>query len=340
MVDNIRLVGLRGPLQLGTTRFSKAIRLNLIRTGFWVARGTRSLSPNPIRRVGFIGLGRMGFPMAHNLLKAGFDLTVYNRTATKAQPLVDLGASPAASPREAALNADVVITSLMDDQSVLDMVTGEEGLLVGLRAGGIHIGTTTCSPRLAAQLAELHRAQGNEYLAAPVIGRGDAAKARNLTTFVAGAPDAVRKCRVIFDAYSLIVLNVGPDPAAANMLKLIANYSALSVIDLVGQLFALGEKAGVDAATTTLVLKTTFDNPNFHYYIDKIRSRDFDHVGFDLRGGLKDAQLMMQVSEDTQVALSNAENASKKYLAAIANGLEDKDWSAIYEITRLNAGLT
>lgn len=339
MSDNIRLVSLRGPVQLGTTRLEKAIRLNSIRTVFGVTRWIRSLSPNPLRRVGFIGLGRMGFPMAHNLLKAGFDLTVYNRTAAKAQPLVDLGASQAVSPKEAARNADVVITSLMNDQSVLDIVTGEEGLLAGLRAEGIHIGTSTSSPRLGAHLAELHRAQGSVYLAAPVLGRGDAAEARNLTTFVAGDPDAIRKCRVIFDAYSLIVLNAGPDPAAANMLKLIANYSAMSVIDLVGQLFALGEKTGIDAKTITLVLKTTFDNPHFHYYIDKIRSRDFDHVGFDLRGGLKDAQLMMQVSEDTQVALSNAENASKKYLAALAMGLEDKDWSAIYEITRLNAGL-
>ncbi len=228
----------------------------------------------------------------------------------------------------------------MDDQSVLDIVTGAEGLLAGLRAGGIHIGASTSSPRLSAHLAELHRAQGQLYLAAPVLGRGDAAKARKLTTFVAGDPDAIRKCRSIFDAYSLIVLNVGPDPAAANMLKLIANYSAMSVIDIMGQLFALGEKTGIDAGTITLVLKTTFDNPHFHYYIDKIRSRDFDHVGFVLRGGLKDATLMIEVGKAAQVALPNAENASKKYLAALANGMEAKDWSAIYEITRQNAGLS
>jgi 3-hydroxyisobutyrate dehydrogenase-like beta-hydroxyacid dehydrogenase len=339
MKDNIRLAGFRGPVQLGVTWLGKSIRQNLIKMDFWVARGIRSISSTPIQRVGFIGLGRMGLPMAYNMLKAGFDLTVYNRTAAKAKPLVDLGASQAVSPREVAQNVDIVITSLMDDQSVLNIVTGAEGLLAGLRARGIHIGTSTSSPRLGAYLAEPHHAQGKVYLAAPVVGRSDAAKARKLTTFVAGDPDAIQKCRAIFDSYSLIVLNVGTDPASANTLKLIANYCALSVIDLVGQLFALGEKAGIDAWTITLVLKTTFDNPHFHYYIDKIRSRDFDHVGFDLRGGLKDAQLMLEMGEDTQVALTNAENASKKYLAALANGMEDKDWSAIYEITRLNAGL-
>lgn len=339
MKDNVSLAGLRGPVELGVTRLGKSVRQNLILASLVVARGIRSRSSSPIRRVGFIGLGRMGYSMAYNLLKAGFDLTVYNRTAAKAQPLVELGASQAISPREAAQNADVVITSLMDDQSVLDVVTGPEGLLAGLRAGKIHIGTSTSSPHLGAYLAELHRAQHNIYLAAPVLGRSDAAKARKLTTFVAGDPDAIRKCRSVFDAYSLIVLNAGVDPASANTIKLIANYSALSVIDLAGQLFALGEKAGIDAGTITLVLKTTFDNPNFHYYIDKIRSRDFDHVGFDLRGGLKDAQLMMEMGEATQVALTNAESAHKKFLAALANGMENKDWSAIYEITRLYAGL-
>lgn len=340
MKDNISLAGLRGPVEIGVTRLGKTVRRNLILVGLGIARGIRSRSSSPIRRVGFIGLGRMGYPMAFNLLKAGFDLTVYNRTAAKAQPLVDLGASQAISPREVAQNADVIITSLMDDQSVLDVVTGAEGLLAGLRTGSIHIGTSTSSPRLGAYLAELHRAQDNIYLAAPVVGRSDAAKVRKLTTFVAGDPDAIRKCQAVFDAYSLIILNVGVDPASANTLKLIANYSALSVIDLVGQLFALGEKAGIDTETITLVLKMTFDNPHFHYYIDKIRSRDFDHVGFDLRGGLKDAQLMMDMGKITQVALTNAESASKKYTAALANGMENKDWSAIYEITRLNAGLS
>ncbi len=339
MADKIRLVGLRGPVQIGAARLGNLTRQNLTQTVFRLARGVRSMSSTRIRRVGFIGLGRMGSPMAHNLLKAGFNLTVYNRTAAKARPLVEAGASQAVSPKEAALNADVVITSLMDDQSVLDIVTGDEGLLAGLPAGGIHIGTSTSSPHLAEHLAQLHRAHGSIYLAAPVVGRSDAAQARSLTTFVAGDPDVIRRCHAVFDAYSLIVLNAGTDPAAASMLKLIANYGAVSVMDLVGQLFALGEKAGIDAGTTTRLLKTMFDNPNFHYYIDKIRTRDFDHVGFDVRGGLKDAQLMMQVSKESQVALPNAETVSKKFLVALANGLEDKDWSAIYEITRQNAGL-
>lgn len=339
MSDNIRLVGLRGPAQIGTTQSLNMVRLNLARAGFSVARLARSMMPNKIQRVGFIGLGRMGSAIAHNLLRAGFKLTVYNRTPTKARSLVEAGASQAASPKEAALGADIVITSLMDDQSVLNVVTGDDGLLAGLRAGGIHIGLSTSSPRLAKQLAELHATHGSVYLAAPVIGRPDAAEARNLTTFVAGDLVAIKRSRAVFDAYSLIVVNAGVDPATANILKLLVNYLHTSVIDLVGQVFAMGEKAHIDPKITTLILKTAFPNPNHAYYIDKIRSRDFDHVGFNLRGGYKDVQLMTQMSEDMQVALPNADSASKKFLTALANGMEEKDWSAIYEITRQNAGL-
>jgi len=297
------------------------------------------MMPTSIRRVGFIGLGRMGSAIAHNLLRAGFELTVYNRTSAKALPLVASGATQATSPAEVARNADVVITSLMDDQSVLDAVTRTDGLLATLQPNAIHIGTSTSSPRLAKQLAELHATHGSVYLAAPVIGRPDAAEARKLTTFVAGNLDAIQRSRAVFDAYSLIVVNAGVDPATANILKLLVNYLHTSVIDLVGQAFTIGEKADIDPKIISLMLKTAFPNPNHAYYIDKIRSRDFDHVGFDLQGGYKDVQLMMQMSEDMQVALPNADSASKKLLAALANGMEGKDWSAIYEITRQNAGL-
>ena len=99
-----------------------------------------------IRKVGFIGLGKMGNPIAMNILKAGYDLTVYNRTPEKMKPLLSLGAKGASSPLEAARGADVVITCLMDDQTELDCTSGEDGLLAGLKPGGIHIGTATISP--------------------------------------------------------------------------------------------------------------------------------------------------------------------------------------------------
>ncbi len=339
MPDNIRLVGLRGPVRMATKQGIHQLRLILMRTGFSMARSFRSLHSTGVKRVGFIGLGRMGSAIARDLIGAGFELTVYNRTPAKALPLVNAGATQAASPAEAARNVDVVITSLMDDQSVLETVTRTDGLLATLQPNAIHIGTSTSSPGLARQLAELHTAHGSFYLAAPVVGRPDAAEARELTTFVAGDPDAIQRSRAVLDAYSLIVVNTGVDPAAANVFKLLVNYLHVSVIDLVGQAFAVGEKAGIDPKVITLMLKTAFPNPNHGYYIDKTRSRDFDHVGFDLRGGLKDVQLMMQMSQDLQVPLPNGIQVVEKSRAALAQGMEGRDWSAIYEITRQSSGL-
>jgi 3-hydroxyisobutyrate dehydrogenase-like beta-hydroxyacid dehydrogenase len=139
-----------------------------------------------IRSVGFIGLGRMGAAMARNILKAGFELTVYNRTAAKMRPLIDAGAAGAGSPREASTGADVVVTCLMDDRSVVENATGEQGLLAGLRKRATHIGTTTISPRCARQLAGLHATHGSHYVAGPVVGRPDAAETAQLLTFTAG----------------------------------------------------------------------------------------------------------------------------------------------------------
>jgi 3-hydroxyisobutyrate dehydrogenase-like beta-hydroxyacid dehydrogenase len=111
--------------------------------------------------VACVGLGRMGSGIARNILNAGFPLTVYNRTGEKMKPLVEAGAKSARTPREAAADADVVVTNLMDDASVLGAVSGVDGILAGLRRGGIHIGTTTISPSLSTRLAALHAKHGS-----------------------------------------------------------------------------------------------------------------------------------------------------------------------------------
>ena len=123
-----------------------------------------------IERVACIGLGRMGAGIARNIQKAGFGLVVYNRTAAKAEPLVRAGGRLAGSAREAAVGADVVVTSLMDDRSVLDALEGPDGVLAGLPRDAVHIGTSTVSPRCAREVAALHAAHGSRFVAAPCSG--------------------------------------------------------------------------------------------------------------------------------------------------------------------------
>ena len=151
------------------------------------------------------------------------------------QPLIDAGSAGAGSPKEAAAGADAVVTSLMDDRSVLDVVTGEQGVLAGLKPGAVHIGTTTVSPGHAAHVAELHAAHGSYYVAGPVVGRPDVAGAGQLRTFVAGDPAEIARGDSLLHAYCQMVVNVGEKHQVANSLKLAVNYMGVSLIELVGQ---------------------------------------------------------------------------------------------------------
>jgi len=292
-----------------------------------------------VRHVGFIGLGRMGAAIARNIMKAGFTLIVYNRTAAKMQPFLDAGAAGAASPAEAAASADVVVTSLMDDQSVLDAVDGESGVLRELRRGAVHVGTTTISPRGARRLAALHAAHGSEYVAAPVVGRPDVAGAGQLISFVAGDAGAIARCHALVSAYSRAVIPVSATPAVANSLKLAVNYMLSAVVDLIGQVFAFGEKSGIDPQHLDMVVQTMFNHPGLQEYAARMRERRFDDVGFDLLGGLKDVQLILDASTEARVPLPFANVVRDKALTAVAHGLGAKDVSVVYEMTRMSAGL-
>jgi len=292
-----------------------------------------------IERVAFIGLGRMGTAIAHRIVNAGFKLTVYNRTPAKMQPLIDRGASGATSARAAAATADVVLTSLMDDQSVLDTVSGTDGILAGLRADTIHVGTTTNSPGCAARVAELHAAHGSHYVAGPVGGRPDAAEAGQLLTFVAGDPESIARCTPLFQAYSQMQINLGADHRKANSMKLIFNYAIASLVELMGQMYALAERSGIDLEIVNMLLAGMLAPPALKDYATRIRSREFEPAGFELIAGLKDVELIVQAATEARVALPYADVVRDKLLAALAHGMAHKDWSAIYEITRMNAGL-
>jgi 3-hydroxyisobutyrate dehydrogenase-like beta-hydroxyacid dehydrogenase len=293
----------------------------------------------PIQNVGVIGLGRMGTEIANNIIKSGFNLVVYNRTADKTRALAEAGAIVTASPKEAAAKSDVIITSLRDDIALLEVVNGENGMLSVLRPGTIHIGTSTISPSLSTRLAQLHDVQGSLYLAAPVLGNPAAAKEGKLTTFVAGDTTAIRSCKRVLNSYCQRVIEVGNEHAKANILKLSANYVMLTLLDVMGQVYALADKSNIDLQLVNELLEMIFGYPGLKQYAKRIRMRDFDNVGFDLLSAFKDVQLILQTSSDVCVPLSYANNIKDKYIAAIANDMDKKDWISIYDITRMLAGL-
>lgn len=290
-------------------------------------------------KVAMIGLGRMGSAIGLNLARAGFPLTVHNRTPAKAAPLAELGATVAASAADAAATADVVVSCLMDDASVLDVVGGDGGIAPAMKHGAVHISTTTISPRAAEAAAHIHQEAGSSFVSAPVVGRPDAAEAGSLLTIVAGDAASVAKAESVLSAYTASVLKVGESPGIANYVKLGINYFVISYIELTGQIYAYAEKSGAGVELMAELIPRLLENPALTNYAEMLAERRFEPVGFPIDGGLKDVGLMVDTAAGVGAPFEFAEIVLRKMTAASDRGLGDLDWSAIYEITRAEAGL-
>lgn len=292
-------------------------------------------------KVAFIGLGNMGSGIAQCVLNGGFDLTVWNRTASKMEPLVAKGAKAATTAKEAVTGADVVITSLMDDKSILDNVQAADGILAGMKPGAVHVCVTTISPACADQLAEIHRKHGSYYVSGPVVGRPDAAASGQLMSYLAGDPKAVAIATPVCGAYSKQVVAISEKPSIANCMKLCINYNVVSIIELIGETYVLAEKCGVPLEhMRDFYQQAAFAHPALKMYAEKLRTRDFGgRGGFVMKGGLKDVRLMLATAENVGADLEIGMIVERKLLAGISAGMEETDWSAFYEITRREAGL-
>lgn len=286
-------------------------------------------------KVAFIGLGRMGSSIASNVVEGGVALTVWNRTRSKAEPLAAAGAVIADTPYDAVREADVVLTSLMDDKSILDVLEGEKGLLAGLRPGATHACLTTISPQFGDELARRHQAAGSRYVSAPVLGRPNVAAAGQLVSFLSGDPEGIAAVQPVAATYSKSV-QVLPGPASvANSAKLCLNYNAVSLIELFGETYAFAEASGVDTMVIKDFYDSVFAHPGIRHYVENVLDRHFDAAGgFEMTAGLKDVTLMLNAAKAVNTRLEIGEIASRKLQAAIDRGWHHRDWSALTEITR------
>ncbi|HXZ01474.1 MAG TPA: NAD(P)-dependent oxidoreductase [Stellaceae bacterium] len=291
------------------------------------------------KKVAFIGLGKMGAGMAGRILRMGYDLSVWNRTAAKADPLVATGAKLASSAEAAAGDADIVITSLMDDASVLELVNGV--LLKAMKPGAIHLCVTTISPKCGDELQHLHSQAGTRYVSGPVAGRPDAAAAGRLVTYLAGAPDAIKIVKPVCESYAIVAIEVSDRSSVANSMKLAVNYVAASVIEIIGETYAFAEKSGIDLSHVQQFFQMAFAHPALKLYAQKARKRDYvSGVGFTMSGGLKDVRLMLSAAEEAGMNFEIGKIIERKMLAALSSDLANADWSATCEVTRREAGLS
>lgn len=271
-------------------------------------------------RVGFVGLGSMGAPIARNLLEAGHTLTVYNRTPGRAKELVAQGAREVASSARAATGAEILITMLADDEAVIATVL-DGGVLQALSRGAVHVSMSTISPALSRRLADAHRAAGHGYAAAPVFGRPDAAAAKRLWIIAAGAADALAAARPILDAVGQEVLVVGDDPAAANIVKIAGNFRLAAAIEAMGEAFALVRKHGIAPLRfLEIVNGKVLRSPIYESYGALIAAGRYEPAGFKLKHGLKDVRLTLQAGDEVAVPLPLASLMRDQYLSAVARG--------------------
>ncbi len=291
-------------------------------------------------KVGFIGLGQMGIGIARSLLRAGHELTVFNRTRRRAEGLGGDGAVVADSPAGAAAGVEVIVTMLADDAAVEQVIFGDNGAIAALPRGAVHVSMSTISVALSARLNEAHHAAGHGYVAAPVFGRPEAAAAAKLLVVASGAAAEVETCRPLLEAVGQRLVIVGEPATAANVVKITGNFLIASVMEALGEAFALLKKSDVDAARfLDLMTSSLFAAPIYQNYGKLILAESFDPPGFKLKLGLKDVKLALAAAEAVAAPLPLASLVRDHMLTAVARGYSDLDWTAMTRVIAENAGI-
>jgi 3-hydroxyisobutyrate dehydrogenase-like beta-hydroxyacid dehydrogenase len=293
--------------------------------------------------IGFIGAGSMGKPMAANLAAAGRRVIAYVRRSDQFGKLEALGLNPTTDIGDL-LDCDVVISMLPDDDAVSEVVFGTsddnlDGLAAGLMPGAIHLSMSTISTAAASAMASEHARHGQGYVAAPVFGNPDAAKARQLFIVAAGAPADIERCRPVFDSLGQRTFTVGSDPGDANLFKLLGNMMSATALEMLGEVIAVVRKRGLDPQSFIDIMTSAMFGGRAHkIYGDKIAKQVYT-PGFVLPLVLKDVRLALAEAEKAGAPLPSVGVVRDRLISGIARGYGDLDWSALGLIAAEEAGL-
>ncbi|MCK8500350.1 NAD(P)-dependent oxidoreductase [Myxococcus fulvus] len=291
-------------------------------------------------KVGFVGLGNMGLPMAKSLLGAGHALTVWNRSPARGEPLVKQGARMASSPADAARGADVVFSMLADDVAAEAVSLGAQGIVEGLGKGAVHVSSSTISVALSQRLTDAHTSAGQGYVAAPVFGRPEAAEAKQLWVVAAGAQVDVERVKPLLESLGRGLTVLGEHASMANVVKLSGNFLIASMLEALAEAFAFTRKSGVEPRQFLEVFQSVFaSSPIFANYARAIAEERYSPAGFALRLGLKDVGLVLEAARAAEVPMPLASLVRDQYLGGVAQGHGDLDWSALGALVAERAGL-
>jgi 3-hydroxyisobutyrate dehydrogenase-like beta-hydroxyacid dehydrogenase len=278
-------------------------------------------------KIGFLGLGNMGTPMALRLLAAGHELSVWNRSEERTKPLIHEGAIAAATPAEAELGADAVITMLFDDAAYEQVVFGSNGLMDALSPGSLHISCSTISVALSERLTAEYAKRGIDFVAAPVFGRPTAAEEGRLWVVAAGTDGAVDRARPLLEAFSRGISVVGTEPRQAHAVKLGGNFLISAMIHSLGEAFVYADRQGIEPETFFEAINNAlFQSPLYAAYT-KIMLHPPEHVGATIELGAKDLRLLREAAASRQTRLSLADQMAEIFAEARRTGLGGEDWA-------------
>jgi 3-hydroxyisobutyrate dehydrogenase-like beta-hydroxyacid dehydrogenase len=290
-------------------------------------------------QIGFVGTGNMGGALVELLLENGYPVTVWNRSAEKTHKLKQAGAQVAASAREAVTHPEVVFSILGGDESIEQVFCAPDGAAGAMAAGAIHIGMSTISPQMGERLARIHASHGSTYIACPVFGRPEAARAGQLWLVAAGERTAFERIRPLLDKLGRGLTFLDETPAHAHLVKVAGNFLIASAIEAMSESFTLAERSGVKAERFLEVMNQVFRSPIYQNYGKLIADGPPETVGFALHWGLKDVKLVRATADAVSVPVPIADVLYQHLTASVARGRGDEDWLAVGEISRELAGL-
>jgi 3-hydroxyisobutyrate dehydrogenase-like beta-hydroxyacid dehydrogenase len=306
--------------------------------------GVESAARPPVQgEIGFVGLGHMGTAMAANLTAAGRRVIAYVRRPDQIGKLAAPGLRPTTDIVDL-LDCEVVINMLPDDAAVREIVFGRkdlglDGLAAGMMPGAIHLSMSTISTATASLVASEHARNGQGYVAAPVFGNPDAARARQLFIVAAGVPADVERCQPIFDILGQRTFVIGADPGDANLVKLLGNMMSATALEMLAEVVAVVRKRGLDPLPFIDVMTSTLFGGRVHkIYGDKIARQTYA-PGFVLPLVLKDVRLALAEAENAGVPMPSVGVVRDRLITGIARGYAELDWTALGLIAAEEAGL-
>jgi 3-hydroxyisobutyrate dehydrogenase-like beta-hydroxyacid dehydrogenase len=281
--------------------------------------------------IAVVGLGAMGRPIARNLLAAGHEVVVWNRSPEPVAELVADGAR-AATHLSDAFEAGTVFSVVSNDAAFAELFL-DSGVLETVPQGAVHVNLATVSTALAQRAAEAHAAQGIDYAAAPVFGRVAVAEAGALNVLAGGPPEVLDRAQPFFDVIGSRTWRLGDRPEQANIVKILGNFLMACAIQALGESTSVAEGTGVDPSQfIELMSSTLFPGAVYSSYGALIAQRRYLPAGFTTELGRKDVHLALDAAEDRKIVLPIGEVLRGVFDAAIARGHAQDDWASIGEL--------